>query len=477
MGKGSAQPTQQNVSTTTSNLPEYAKPYFENIMNRAQAQSYQEYTPYPNERIAGFTPAQQQVQQNVLGMQGPAQYGLGSGLAAAAGQGSLAAGDYTPREFSAQQIGLPELQQYRMTAPGMIDAARAGAQVSSAPGMTAASTNYNPSLQYFQMAGGDTFDTPQAQRFMSPYMQQVVDVQKAEAIRDAQKDQLSANLAAAREGTYGGARQTLAMTERERNLAQQLGQIQATGTQSAFQQAQQQFNTEQAAQQEARQSNLQAKLGVQQLGTETGLRTALANLDAASQAKVQNLAAQLQTQGMNAENALRAALANQQMEFNTGQQNMSSALQTQQLGVNAGLEALRSNQQAALEAQRLAEQSSQFGASNQLAALGQAGQIGQTLGNLGQYQQQSDLQRLQAQQAAAGQEQALEQQYLDQMYADFLRQRDFPMEQLGYFSNLMRGIPVGLSTTQTTYAPPPSLASQVVGAGLGGLGLYNTMKG
>ena len=46
------------------------------------------------------------------------------------------------------------------------------------------------------------------QAFMSPYMQNVVDVQRQEAIRGAQQGQLAQNLAAARTGTYGGARQT-----------------------------------------------------------------------------------------------------------------------------------------------------------------------------------------------------------------------------------------------------------------------------
>jgi hypothetical protein len=53
-------------------------------------------------------------------------------------------------------------------------------------------------------------------QYMSPYSQGVVDVAKQEAIRDAQKTQLGANLGAARQGTYGGARQLLAQTERER---------------------------------------------------------------------------------------------------------------------------------------------------------------------------------------------------------------------------------------------------------------------
>ena len=66
-GGGGGAPTQQNVTQT--NLPEYARPYYENIMQRAQAESYRQYEPYQAERIAGFTPAQEQIQQEALGMQ------------------------------------------------------------------------------------------------------------------------------------------------------------------------------------------------------------------------------------------------------------------------------------------------------------------------------------------------------------------------------------------------------------------------
>jgi hypothetical protein len=141
------------------------------------------------------------------------------------------------------------------------------------------------------------------------------------------------------------------------------------------------------------------------------------------------------------------------------------------------MQGMLANQQAALEAQRLAEQSNQFGAQNQLAAFGQTGQMAQTLGNLGQYQQQADLQRLGAQTTAASQAQAMEQQRLDQYYADFLRQRDYPIEQLGYMSNLLRGLPVGLNTTNITYGQNPSMASQVLGTGLGALGAYRSLSG
>jgi hypothetical protein len=98
-------------------------------------------------------------------------------------------------------------------------------------------------------------------------MQQVVEVQKQKAIEDAQKTQLVQNLGAARQGTYGGARQLLAATEREKALGEQLGTIQATGTQAAYEQAAQQFERDRTA-----------RLQVQALETDVGLKTALANL-------------------------------------------------------------------------------------------------------------------------------------------------------------------------------------------------------
>lgn len=374
MGKGSSAPTQQNVKTETSNLPEYARPYFTNIMERAQAESYRPYTPYEGQRVADFNPNQQQTQQNIMGMQTPGQFGTATGLGTAAGIGSLMAGQYDPNQFRAQQVR-------------------------SQP------------LNYFQMQGPDAFGGAQAEQYMSPYMQNVVDVQKREAIRDAQKGQLAQDLGAARQGTYGGSRQLLAGLERERNLGQQLGDIQFKGQQAAYDNAQQQFERDRAAMQNAQARNLEAALGVQQLGTQSGLQAALAN------------------------------------------------------------------QQYGLEAQRLGEQSRQFGAQQGLAGLAQAGQMAQTLANIGQTQQNADISRLGLQQQVGAEQQAMEQRYLDTDYADFLRQRDYPMEQLGYFSNLMRGIPIGLSSTTTSYAPPPSMLSQVAGAGLGAAGLYNMYKG
>jgi hypothetical protein len=262
-----------------------------------------------------------------------------------------------------------------------------------------------------------------------------------EAITSARRGQVAQDLGAARQGTYGGSRQLLAGLERERNLGQQLGDIQSRGLQSAYESAQQQFERDRAAGMTTAQQNQAAALQTQQLGTQTGMQVALANLSNEQQARVNNQAQQFQAQGMNADNALRAALA---------------------------------NQQAGLETQRMAEQSRQFGSQQGLAGLAQAGQMGQTLANIGSAQSQADQARFGMQQGTAAQQQALNQQRLDQQYQDFLRQRDYPMEQMQQYSSLLRGVPVTPNTTSTTYAPSASIGSQLLGGGLGAAALYNT---
>lgn len=577
MSGGGGGTTTQYVKSETSSLPEYARPYFEGLMQRASTELTGDYQPYVNAqgepiaRVARFTPGQEAVQKEIAGLQTPGQFGAASNMAQAAGLASMAAGQYDPSQFDAMMVGQPTLQQYSMSAPGAVQGG-----TYQAPSMTAAQTGYVPELNYFQMgdvrdvtstnvgaptmqaaqttygqgpleqfrlSGPEMFGNVQAQRYMSPYIQQVLEPQMREATTSAKRALLTEDLGAARQGSYGGSRQLLANMERERNLQQQLGDIYGRGMQGAYESAQAQFERDRAAgmttgqqnlqaalqqqqlgvstglqvamanlsnrQQAAvnnqaiqfqaqgmnaenalraalanqgvdvtrAQANLQAALGVQQLGTQTAAQMALANLDAQSQANVQNLAAQLQTQGLNANQALQAALANQQMQFNTGQQNLEAALQTQQLGTQTGLQALLANQQAALEAQRLEEQSRQFGAQQGLAGLAQAGQMAQTLGNLGQYQQQADLSRINLQQQTAAQEQALNQQLLDVAYQDFLREQNAPVEALQQYSSLLRGVPVTPSATQTAYAPTPSLGAQLAGTGLGALGLYQNLKG
>lgn len=290
------------------------------------------------------------------------------------------------------------------------DQAKTAANLGAAPTATAAQTNYNPSLTNYQMDPAQQVtaqkvsvndinaaqmgpaervktssftDRGTAADYMSPYMQRVVEMQKREAGRqsDIQGQQQAAQAVSA--GAFGGGRDAIMRAERERNLAQQMGDIQATGSQAAYQQAMQQFNAEQQARLTAGQSNQQA-----------GLTVGAQNLNAQQQANVQNAANQLQAQGMTAQQALQAALANQQAGLTTGAQNLGANLGVQQLGTQTGLQTSLANlgnqQQTALANQSTqgqydlargqmglaAAQQQQNVGQGQMAAAGQQGQLG-----------------------------------------------------------------------------------------------------
>ena len=442
--------TTQNVVQTTSNIGPSQLPFYNTAMQQAAGLLTAPVPIYDRDRLEGFTAQQKNLQGQVAGLQAPGQFGAATNLATTAGLGSIAAGQYTPGQFNVGALG--NLGNVRDATAERIQAER----------MQAAQTGYNPNLTTFQMQAPAQFGQQQTEQYMSPYIRNVLDTQKREAIRDARQGQIVQDLGAARQGTYGGSRQLLAGLERERGLGQQLGDIESRGLQSAFENAQAQFERDRAAGMTAQQQNLAAQLGVQQLGTTTGLQTALANLSNEQQARVNNQALNLQAQGMNAENALRAALSNQQADLSVRGQDLQGAMQTQQLG---------------LDAQRMAEQSRQFGSQQGLAGLAQANQAGQTLANIGSAQQQADAQRLGLQISTAAQEQALEQQKRDIDYADFLREADNPYTQLQRYMGILSAVPQATTSTSTTSGPAPSLGAQIMGAGLGALGTYNTLRG
>lgn len=382
MGKGGGGGgAPQQVTQTTSNLPEYARPYFENLLERAQAESYRQYTPYKGERLTGFTPAQLAVQGEVMGMETPGQYGVATGLAGTGGLESLAMGQ------QAAQTGLGAVGYGAQGARYGADASRYGAS-GAGIGLRAADIG----SQYF----GAATDPRVTQALMSPYIQSVIDVQQRKAVDAARQAQLGANLGAARTGTYGGSRQAVLQGMREAGLRQEMGDIQATGLQKAYEDAVNQLK----------------------FGSELGLRGYQTGIEGA-----------------------RTGIAGTQ----AGMEGARTGIQ----GIQTGLEGYRTGLQGAQ----------------------QATQAGATLADIGTAEQAADLARLQAQSAVGAEQRALEQQILDQRYADFLRQRDYPMEQLGYYSNILRGLPIQLGSTQTTYAQPPSMASQIGGLGLSAIGL------
>jgi hypothetical protein len=214
-GGGQAAPT-QNTSYNT-NIPEYARPYVENMLESTQKQIYTDdmegfrpYKPYStdvNNYFAGFSPLQTSAQQATAGLKTPGQFGDATNLAGASGLGSLG--------LAGQAAGVG--QQFAQQAQ-------------------------NPAA---------------IQGYMSPYMQNVVDYQKSQALRDFQMGQPMMARQAVGQGAFGGNRLALQQAEAQRGLMSQLQGISATGSQKAFEDAQ-------------RQQQFGANLGLQ--GIQAGLQ-------------------------------------------------------------------------------------------------------------------------------------------------------------------------------------------------------------
>jgi len=353
---GSKQPA--NTTQTTSTIPKFAEPYAMDMFGKGQWLTNQPYTPYQGPRIAGFTDLQNQAYTGLGGMNVSGQTTAASGLAGLAGleAGRLAGQGYTPGTFEAQ----------RMTAPA-------------------------------DVASGRWTDAGVSQSYMSPYMQNVVDAQQRQALRQAQIADTRRGFNAATSGAFGGSRGAIENTEAQRNLGMQLGDIQAKGLQDAYSQGMQQYTTDEQRQ-------------------------------------------------------LQAGMANQQTGLATGIQNL----------------------QAAIEAERMGEQSRQFGAGYSLDALKQQLAAAGVLGGLGNDQYNQQLGIYGAQREAGREQQQQAQQELDIPYQEFLNELNYPYQQIGWMSNLLHGLPTDQSSTM--YKFPNTTAQNL--SSLGGLAsLYMAGKG
>jgi hypothetical protein len=72
-----------------TSIPEYAQPYVERMLGKAEAFSEAPYQAYGGERIAGFTPMQVQAQQAAANLQPSQQLGIGTQMAGLAGLGAM----------------------------------------------------------------------------------------------------------------------------------------------------------------------------------------------------------------------------------------------------------------------------------------------------------------------------------------------------------------------------------------------------
>ncbi len=69
----------------------------------------------------------------------------------------------------------------------------------------------------------------------------------------------------------------------------------------------------------------------------------------------------------------------------------------------------------------------------------------------------------------------MRQQGLSQAYSDFQDEKNYPYKQLGFMSDMIRGLPLGQQTTKTMYEPNPGMAQQIGSLGMGAYGLSKFM--
>jgi len=449
-GGGTPAPQVNETTSYSSNLPEYAQPFFEEQMKQGARETYTTDSSgnvtgispapvYGGPRVAGFLPDQSAAQALTRGLGDPAQIGRGTNALA----NSTDYANYQMRR------GLGRADAYR---PNTITSDDVGGPlVSDVFRDQEVSDIFGDQVVTDDTVSTSVFTPAAAANYMNPYQQQVVDVQTQEARRQADIAKASRGLGSISRGTFGGGRQALMEAEADRALATQLGAIQATGSQQAYQQGQQAFTQDQAR----------------------GLQAATANQAADLQAEKYNQDADLRTQQMRQQ----SQTANQAADLQAQQMRQ----QSQKANQATYLQADMANQAADLQMQGMQQSGDQFGAdlSKQLGLAGLQGQLtgGQALGQMGALDQQTDLQRIQALAASGAEQQAMDQEYLNANKQRYLEDANARRAALEYQSNILRGTAGALGSTQTQYAAAPSMASQIGGLGLAGLGLYNTMMG
>lgn len=92
------------------------------------------------------------------------------------------------------------------------------------------------------MWGNDTMS-----RYMNPYQQGVTDIAKNSAIQDKLRNDQQMNSSLVSKGAFGGSRHGIMAADANRNLMTNLNNIQTQGLNSAYGNAQQQFNTDRSA--------------------------------------------------------------------------------------------------------------------------------------------------------------------------------------------------------------------------------------
>ena len=408
-----------------------------------------------------------------LGMQGGDYYG-----SMGAGYGQQGAG-YGAQASDVGQMGL-RAEQYGRNVSAQAEDYASDAAAAGSNYATAAQNKYNP------LTG--KYDTSSAiSAYMSPYQQNVTDIQLEGLQRQADIARTQRGAQAARAGAFGGSRQAIENAEANRALASQMDNVRAQGLQQAYQDAQRnlQYGSNLGLQglQGANQG-LGTALQGGQLGL-SGIGTALQGLQGGMQGSGLGIqGAQAGLQGLNAQLAGTAQ----------GMQGAQSAMQ----GAGVGLSGVDRQLAGTAQGMQGAGMGLQ-GVTGAQAGYGLTNQAASNLANIGTQQLAGQTGILGLQNQIGAQQQGQEQQYINQAISNFGQAQEAPMQRFGQFNSLLRGYAVpGTTTTQYQAAPPianqlagfgpaaigASQLSNVLGkkrggtvrSGIANLGLYNAMR-
>lgn len=230
---------QTTKSTTSASLPAYIQPSVTDFLNKASTAANLPYTANPNQQVASTSADTLASNQQI---QGIAAAGVPSGITDAQNTLQGIAG-YKPQSVLDANLGA----------------------------------------------------------YMDPYTQQSIDVQKQQATQDYNQQQGARDASAVSAGAFGGDRATVANQIAQQNLNTNLQGIEATGLNTAYNNATQLFQNDQSNQLQANQ------LGINAANAQGNLAGNANNIQLQNAAALSGVGAQEQTQAQNELNATNAA--------------------------------------------------------------------------------------------------------------------------------------------------------------------------
>ena len=294
------------------------------------------------------------------------------------------------------------------------------------------------------------FDPNTISQFQNPFEDQAVQQALADIRRQGDIATNQQDAAAVQAGAFGGSRQGIERTELARNVLEQQGRTAAGMRQAGFQNAAQQAQAAFADQQRRQQ-------GQAQFGTQTG-QQAFEDFQRRQQGQAQ-FGTQTQQQAFEAARNRQLQMGQQFTGLGGAQTGQQTQFAQTQAGLGTSLGSL--GQAQAQEAARLG------------LGIGSLGTTQANVANLGQSMLGQQAQ-VQSQLGALGQQ--TQQRQLDAIYAQQLGQQAEPSQRYGQFANILKpSINSATSAQQSTVAPSQSGFSQLVSAGIGGLGVNQAL--